>query len=238
MSGTAIYHGRSGGWLSAILGAGVREQVAVRQHRALGAPRGARGVEQAGEVVGPADDGLVVGRHAGRQFGDVAVAAPVQHDHGSAAAPGNVARGRRGRGVADDHRGPGVGDEVVQLGGRIGRVERLVHATRLERAEVEQDVFGRFLHLHRHPVAGRDSEFQQRIGIAPRTLGQVAVAEAGSAPGRRQGRRIAGGDELALENVVQIVVLGHSRACRQTRIGVSSIAHRGGRQDAALRTTG
>ena len=62
------------------------------------------------------------------------------------------------RRIADDERRLGIADEIVELGGRVGGVERQEDGAGPHAAEIEKQRLGRFFDLHRDPVAGRDAQ--------------------------------------------------------------------------------
>ena len=94
----------------------VREQVGVREHRTLRLAGGARGVEQRGEVAGPALDGVEpVGHRAARlDQGAVVVRAEGERLAGAVpfAQPGDRVQRFRSR---HHQSGLGIAEEVVQL---------------------------------------------------------------------------------------------------------------------------
>ena len=114
----------------------IRGEVAVGQHRALGTPGGAGGVEDGDEIV-PADRGVgeigALGRH---RFHERAVAGGAEGERrGDAVATAegtDLVAARRSR---DDHFRFGVADEIVEFGERIGGVQGQVDRAEAERRQ-------------------------------------------------------------------------------------------------------
>jgi len=80
-------------------------------------------------------------------------------------------------GVADEERGTAVADEIVQLLRGVGGIERQEHHPRLEAGGVERQRLGRFLHMHRHPVARRHAERRERRGCAVGQREECRIAQ-------------------------------------------------------------
>ena len=190
---------------------GIGGEVRMRDHRALGAARGARGVEKPGEIVFRARHRLVPVVHGGGHRGERALSLGVDVHHREDAQP--VAKRthlRLSRGIADDQLRPRILHEVGHLGCRVGGVERLVDRTRLQHREVEQHIGDGFFHLYGHPVAGFHAQRVQCIGVARGAMCEVAEAEAGAVSAAD--RRAPGiGREDALEARIEIAVAHASR---------------------------
>ena len=163
----------------------VAGQVGVAQHRALGAPGGARRVQNGGQIVRSA-------RHRRK-------AATPDHRVGQRAQPLGVQRDHPGRtgdlgdfvgagGIADHHARRGIAEEIGHLGRGIGGVERQEHAAGHHRAEIELDRLDALVDLHRHPVAGLHAHANQRRGIAFGAGEKLAEGHAGAG---REGGEVA-----------------------------------------------
>ena len=152
---------------------GVRDEVAVRQHRTLGAPGRARRVEDGGEVVRL--------DHGGRE-GVRLLVGEVRQRPGPASVQRldrDVARESRDgiapSGVADDELRLRVPDEILDLRRRVGGVERKVDRAGPQGAEIEDEVLHRLLDLHRDPFARRDAPRLERVRHATRPEDEVVV---------------------------------------------------------------
>ncbi len=165
----------------------VGKQVAVAQHRALAAPRGARGVEDRGQVVGRAPRWLVAVAVQRGALQQRAAAIVVEREHVRRAGlerdlrhPAETASG------AHHHRRLGVADEVLDLGRLVGGVERQVDEPRAQHRQVQHQRLDRLLGLRRDAAAGGQLERSQQVGDHRRAAVEVAP---GVAPRRRRRRR-------------------------------------------------
>src|SRR6188472_1515248 len=95
---------------------GVRDEVAVSQHRALGAPGGPRGVEQRREIVGRALDSREGFRGGVGRIHQAALALCVERDERGAGLVRDGLQCLAPARVADEDRRLGVADEVLYLG--------------------------------------------------------------------------------------------------------------------------
>ena len=175
--------------------------VGDREHRALGRPGRARGVDQRGQVVGPlarraprrARRGAARGasRPSSRKSAQdeqllVVVAVPD-------AARLEVDDALQVRALVEDRErlvdlllvlgdedlGAGVAEQVADLGGRVGRVDADRRGPHGERAHVGDQPLGPVLGVDRDPVAGLDAERQERV---PGELDLVPVLRPGPLP--------------------------------------------------------
>ena len=132
----------------------VREQVAVREHCALAAPRGAAGVEDAGQVVPGAPGGRV---HITAVRGALQQAAvpvlPQREDMARARLEGDLGDPAEIAGRADDDGGLGIADEVLDLGLLVGGIERQKDETGTQRRQVQQQGFNGLFDLYRNAAA-------------------------------------------------------------------------------------
>jgi len=102
-------------------------------------------------------------------LGKAAVAAGAQAlDGGQAELVSESAHGLQRRRTAEDEGRLGIGKEIFELGQRIGDIERQQRGAGAMAGEQQHDHIGRFVDLHRDPVAGLDAEREKRIGGAPR----------------------------------------------------------------------
>ena len=177
---------------------GVAPQVAVAQHGALGAPGGARGIDDGGEVVRAARRRGVEGR--GRRRGCLERAASLGiHRHGLHGPAARVhARLRH------EERRLGVAQEVIHLGGRVGGVQGHVHSACLQAAEIERHRLGGLRRLRHHPVPGRHAKPQQSAGGARRLCLQVRIAPIRAAI-HAQRRRFGMGTKPRFELGIEVV---------------------------------
>ena len=169
---------------------GVGTQVRVRQPGTLGPPRGARGVEQDGVVVG-------VPRGDLRDRGDALGGAlppdrfEVQGDHLDVDVPGHLVHGRQ-PGHGPEHARPGVLEEVLQLTGGEQRVERHHHRAQTHERLVDRHEGRDVGQHHGHPVPRAHPAVAQPAGRRGRDLVQFAVGHAGLADPQGHGIRLPG----------------------------------------------
>ena len=159
-------------------GPGVRDEVSVGQHRALGAAGGARGVEQRGQVVGRTLHRRESLRGRVGRLGQAALALGVERDERRARLPRRRLQSLAPARVADEQRRLGVADEVFDLGRGVAGVERQEDAARADGGEIEDDGLDRFLDLRGHPVPGLHAETGQRVGHPAGPRDEIAVGDA------------------------------------------------------------
>ena len=135
---------------------GVAEQVAVRQHGALAATRGAAGVEDRGEVVGlPGRRCMAIAVVCGT-FQQTAAAIVVERENMFRAGlecdsrhPGEIL-------VRTDHHARlGIADEIFDLTRLVGGVERQVDEAGAKHRQVQHQGLDRLLGLNRDPGTSR-----------------------------------------------------------------------------------
>jgi hypothetical protein len=145
----------------------IRNEVAMRHHRAFRPAGGARGVDQAGEVVRRA--------HRSREGGRLFIGTPQLQ-----AVPHTLEPVASFRAAESDARF-GVGHEMRDLARLVGRVERQVHHPRAQAAEIEEHGLLGLLDLRGDAVAGLQPERNQQVGIARRLGFEVGVRVAPAA---------------------------------------------------------
>ena len=175
----------------------VAADVAVREHRALAAAGRSRRVDDAGEVLGAAAHRREAGRLARRGFEQRAAAVVAQREQvRHAMATRDRLDPAQVRGAADDHRRLGVRDEVVDLGGLVGGVQRQERIAGAQRREIEQHRLGRLVDLHRDPCALRELQSLEQVrdhraralDVVPAVPGALAGVDAAArAVGRETG---------------------------------------------------
>ncbi len=157
---------------------GIRGEVAVAQHRALRPPGRAGSVEDRGEVFGAPRHIGELRRQPGRLGRQAAVALLPQRAADAGAQPRHQRRHRLAvLRPADNQPRFGIADEVLDLGQRIGGVERQEHRAGPQTGEVEDQGFRRFVDLHRHPVAGHDAELDQQTRETCRQSQHLAIGD-------------------------------------------------------------
>ena len=157
---------------------GVRRQIVVRQHRALGTAGGARGVEDRGKIVIGARDGRKRRIGLGGGIGQRSLAVGPKRFDFCLHLGRDRADAVRLRGVAHDQRRLGVGDEVVEFVERVGGVERQIHRARAHGRKIQHQRRHRFLGLGCHAVAGLDAARNQHIRHLAGAGDQIAIADA------------------------------------------------------------
>jgi hypothetical protein len=168
----------------------------VLDHDALGAPRGARRVDDVGQVPGAEPD---VGCAEVVLAELVAVAAQREH----------VRRGGQRRGVqmrlGDHDLDARVVDELRDARGRIGWVDRRVRASGLEDPEDRGHQLGGALHAQPDHRVGPDAAAPQRVADAVRPRVQLRIGPRGVRVHQRRAVRIA--PDRVLEELVQAAIV-------------------------------
>ena len=191
---------------------GVRQQVGMAEHRALAAAGGARGVEDGGQVVAVALGRLVRLRLAGRGVEQRAGAVVVEGVDvlragglGDARHPVEVPR------RADDDAGLGIADEVLDLAGLVGVVQRQVDMARAQHRQVEHQRLDRLLGLHGDARAFGQRQRGEQVGDARARLVEVAPAVAARrrAVDGLDGGGVEVGRKTGAQGGVEVVVAGH-----------------------------
>ena len=156
----------------------IRQQVALRQHRPLGAARGPGGVQECCQIIERAGHGREAVGLCGGQIAQAARTVGPQRLENRADTGGD-GRHRLGlAGVADEQRRATVAHEIVQLLGRVGGVERQEHDTGLDAGGIERQRLRRFLDMNRNTIPGPKPEACQRIRRAVRHGQERRIAEA------------------------------------------------------------
>ena len=159
---------------------GIRGEIVMRQHRALGTAGGARRVEDRGEIVIGAADRCERRIGFGGSVGQRSPAIGSERldpgfdlgrDRPDAFGPGGIAHHQRRLGVAD---------EICQLVQRIGGVERQIHRTRAHGGEIEHQRRHRLLGLRCNAVARFDAPVHQHIRHLAGAGNQIGIADAGA----------------------------------------------------------
>ena len=162
----------------------------MRDHGALGAAGGAGRVDQRGEIVGAARDRRPMRLLLG---GELREGARAVGGHGQDGADlvglGGALDVGDALGCHDDHGRLGVADEIFELGGGVGGVERIEDGADLQGGEVQEHVGQRLLGLHQHAVAGLHAQRNQGSSRAADLVQQLGEGQDGPV-GRLEGRRI------------------------------------------------
>ena len=160
---------------------GVGSEVAMTQHRPLRSPGGAGGVQQRRRISVRADDAVLHGCEGLGRFGQSALAVAVEAEHFShPPAGGDRLELRPGFRTAHEQRRLRVGEEVVELGFRVGRIEGEVNEARTQTGEVEEQGAGRLVDLHRHSIPFLQSQTSKVCGNSSRFSLEIGVAEPGA----------------------------------------------------------
>ncbi len=167
---------------------GVRQEVVMRQHRALGPAGRAGRVEDGGEVIRTAIGVGEIRRLAPGKVDQRAATLLVERFDLGAAIGGMLRNPLLRAWGADDKPRLGIAEEIVQLGKRIGRVERKIDGARAKTGEIEHQRLGALLHLHRHPIARAHPQGVEHGSDASRILQHVAIG-----PDTAIGRQDEGG---------------------------------------------
>ena len=135
----------------------------MREHGALGASRGTRGVDDGGEVALADSRVLMDGRSGGDRVGPAP--APVRTQRKNMT---DAARGRcdlevpRRLWPPDGYGGLGVGEEVRDLFRAVRGIQRKEGSTCAHGAEVDEERFRCLVHLNGHAIAPRETQGAQQ----------------------------------------------------------------------------
>jgi hypothetical protein len=158
-------------------GQGIRDEVVMGEHGPLGAPGCARGVEDGSQVTAASLHGLERFVGIGGRIREGALPVRIErfdrgsHLRGQLFNPLAVGR------IADDERGLGIADEVLQLRQRVGAVEGEVDGTGPDGGKVQHQRWNRLLDLDRDPVAWLDTAGGQHIGQPAGQRDQIGIAD-------------------------------------------------------------
>ena len=108
----------------------VGSQIAMRQHRPLGAPRGAGSVQNSRQIISPARHDCLIRRKC---LGLLPQAFKIPHHQ----------------------HGPRIRYEIGNFSFRVSRVHRHKHATRPQHREIKGDIENGFFRLHQNPLTRR-----------------------------------------------------------------------------------
>ena len=182
-------------------GFGIGANVVVGQHRALGAARGAGGVNQGGQVIAIALGHVKAG--LGRVHGlHEASTVAAQRQHGPA-----TLLIRRVRAHRIPHEQPRfrVSKKVRHFSGSVSRIERHIDTSCLKSCQVQGHGLGHLANLGKHPVTRRHASFNKHRGQAGSSLGQIGVGPQ-SPIGHAQGGPSPAGRENSLQIRGEIAV--------------------------------
>ena len=214
---------------------GVRGEVAVGEHDALGVAGGARGVDDRGQVVGPRPQRVIPPRGPAHgllpaemhQLADGDDIRRIQ----VVVEPDDVAEARQvGADLADllelpgvrhaEDRDPRVAQQELDLPGGKRRVDRHVDAPRREGRKVGVRPLRPVLRQDAHPVAGLQVELEQPETRRPDAIGHLAAADVGphaTAARAQQDRAIAEPLHGAEEQLVEGRGCAHGVTGRRER---------------------
>ncbi len=170
----------------------VGQQVAMGQHRPLGPARRARGIEKCRQIVrAPRDRCELIGLRI-HQIGKAA--RPIGIDDHQRRAMRLRHRGQRlgAAAIRQQQLRRGIAHEIVDLGRRIGRVQRQKDRTRRHSPAIDRQRHGRLLDLHRNAVTGLDATGHQRIGHALDHRQKRGTADLGPVRQDQKGARAPG----------------------------------------------
>ncbi len=181
---------------------GVRREIAVRQHRALGAPGRSRRVEDRREIVGPGHRVAEVRGLVARPVDELA-AVGVQREHRRVA--GERRDHAEALGPADDHPRRRIGEEVRELRLLVADVERKVDEARAQAREVERNHLPVLVDLDGNAIPGLAARTGQRVGDLRRQRREIVEVHDRPA-GDQQARLLRRAREVTLDQRVQVGV--------------------------------
>jgi hypothetical protein len=214
----------------------VVREVAVGQHRPLGAPGGARGVEDGGEVARAAFQRGEFVRLRCRSGDQRALPGIVEFQHVRHARLRREFVGERAHlRPADEQPRRRILEEMLQLMALVGRVERQEDGASAQAGEIQHQRLGRLFHLRGKAIAGLQAQRDDHVGHACRSALDVAVGPHATVGQDHAGRRGIGGKTGSEK---RIEVAGHDGAALKTRNAHCSqggAASRSSRPDSAFR---
>ena len=143
----------------------ITEQIAVRQHRAFAAARGAAGVENRGQIVRLFNSGGVLVAAVGGARQERAGAVVVEReDVLCAGVKGDFADPAKVGAAAHDDGRLGVTDEIFDFCALVSGVERQKHITGAQRGQIKHNSFNGFFDLHGDAGTVGQAQRLQQIG--------------------------------------------------------------------------
>ena len=170
---------------------GIGQEIAMGDHRPFGAPGGAGGIEDRRQISGVAPHGRGPCVYAFGRLDETATTRGVQRMCRDPLARSQSADAVGAFGIADDQAGFGITEKVVELAVGIGRVQRQIDGAGFQAGEIEKNVLGGFLDLHRDAIAGGDALRLQEAGEARRLLLEFLIGDE-PAVSEAQGRAVGG----------------------------------------------
>ena len=191
-------------------------QVGMREHRPLGAPGGAGGVEDRGHVVGVDRGNLVERGRRPRPLGERTRSVGLECDRG----PAVFARQRQDRlecaAATHEKAGAGVFDETGDFHRRVVGVQRQVDRADPQYRQVERERLGALADLRDHAVASCNAQFPKQSGDPGCLIVQLAAGPGGAPLFDDRDRCVGLGRAIAEEQREQ-VVLHHAVPVQGTR---------------------
>ncbi len=182
----------------------------MREHRAFGAAGGAGRVKDRCKIIRPTCDYGRYRRIGGRQEQRAVVLGAERLDRPDAELVRERLYASFVLGPADYEAGLGVGQEIFELGQRVGGVERQIHGARAHAGEIKRERLPGFLHLHRDAIARLDAAADQMAGEAAGKRERFAIRDASAFGQQDQCLAVAG--VRGCDRVVEMI--GHGAAVR------------------------
>ncbi|MNP02054.1 hypothetical protein D3C76_938920 [compost metagenome] len=182
-------------------GTGIGEQVAMAEHGAFGAARSAGGVENGCQVVAGTRHRLELGRGHVDPFAQAALPLFSEGLQRSAMLQGDCRQCMQRLGADDKDPWRRIAEEIIELGWRVGRVERQVDRAAAQRAQVQHQRIDAFIDLHCHPVTRQYTEATQGVGKLSGARECLAISEWFAGGGFQQQRSRRRGPEQGVEQI-------------------------------------
>ena len=194
-------------------GPAIGGQVGMTQHDAFRPTGSPGGIQQGRQVAGGTGDRVELRGTGGGARHQAATAIGLQGQyprHTGALREGD--QQRCGRPPTDHHRRLRIIEEVLQFGGLVGRVQRVVDQPGSQAGQVEPQHLGAFLNLHGHPVTRSGSQCGEVIGDARRLPLRIGIGINPAVRCLQQHRRGIRG-KPSLELLIEVIALRRSH-CR------------------------
>ena len=186
-------------------GEGVAGQVVVAEHGALGAPGGARGVDDRRDLI--ATDGChrFKRRCLIHSLAQAALSGPVQGEQCRACRLGSFTQGGFTVRSGDEQPWLRITQKIGHLGWGVGCIQRHVDGAQTQRRQVQQQGFWRFIDLRQYPITMTYAQRVQCPGVARRGWFNVAVGH-GVPVRQHQPRGIGVSREVLAKQQVKVLV--------------------------------
>ena len=164
----------------------------MAEHRPLGKPGGARGIQDRSQIVGGDLDDLLAGRRRRSGLGQLTLPGGTQTQHSRYACRSHDRRqGLFSVGRTHEQAWRRILQEITQLLGRVGGIQGYVDRPGTQTAQIQQHGLDRLFDLDHHPVALLHAALLQQAEHLSGTKWHLSVEQAATVDAiEKQRRRI------------------------------------------------